>query len=217
MASPQGQQQPQLEEKVRGQEQRANLRVVPSGEKQAARKGGLSRDVLTASIISAAFGIGWALWGASGLSTGVQGVVRILAIVVGIVIIVRAVRLRRSAWSPATPGFRTRGYRTVVAAEAVAILAGIFALALSGNGQYVAAWIAVVVGLHFIAFGRLFARMYYTFGAVVTAGGVAAALVGLAGGGVAAVEATAGLVAATSLFAAAAWRIFPRRSGSQPY
>ena len=170
-----------------------------------------SRDVLTASVVSAAFGITWALAGASGLPAGAQAAVRGLGIVIGVVIIVRALRLRRSAPVPATPGFRSRQYRTVVAAEAAAIIAGLLALALTGNGKYLAAWFAVVVGVHFVAFGRFFSRMYYALGAVVTAGGVAAAIAGVAGASAAQIGATAGLVAAASLFTAAAWRIFPHR------
>lgn len=170
-----------------------------------------SRDVLTASVVSAAFGIAWVLFGAGGLPAGTQAAVRGLGIVIGLVIIVRATQLRRSAPVPTTPGFRSRQYRTVVAAEVAALVAGLIALALTGHVKYLAAWFAVVVGVHFVAFGRFFSRMYYTLGAVVTAGGVAAAIVGVAGGSAAQIEATAGLVAATSLFTAAAWRIFPHR------
>jgi hypothetical protein len=170
-----------------------------------------SRDVLTASVVSAAFGIAWALAGASGLPAGAQAAVRGLGIVIGVVIIVRAMLLRRSAPVPAMPGFRSRQYRTVVAAEVAAIIAGLLALALTGNGKYLAAWFAVVVGVHFVAFGRFFSRMYYALGAVVTAGGVAAAIAGVAGASAAQIGATAGLVAAASLFTAAAWRIFPHR------
>ena len=168
-----------------------------------------SRDVLTASVVSAAFGIAWALAGASGLPAGAQAAVRGLGIVIGLVIIVRAMRLRRSAPVPATPGFRSRQYSTVVAAEVAALIAGLIALALTGNVRYLAAWFAVVVGVHFVAFGRFFSRMYYALGAIVTAGGVVAAIIGVAGGSAAQIGATAGLVAAASMFTAAAWRIFP--------
>ena len=99
-----------------------------------------SRDVLTASVVSAAFGIAWALFGASGLPAGAQAAVRGLGIVIGVVIIVRAMRLRRSAPVPAMPGFRSRQYRAVVAAEVAAIIAGLLALPLTGNGKYLAAW-----------------------------------------------------------------------------
>jgi hypothetical protein len=173
-----------------------------------------SRDVLTASVVSAAFGVAWALFGAGGLPAGAQAAVRGLGILIGLVIIVRAMRLRRTAPVPTTPGFRSRQYRAVVAAEAAALVAGLVVLPLTGNAKYLAAWFAVVVGVHFVAFGRFFSRMYYALGAVVTAGGVAAALVGVAGGSAAQIGATAGLVAAASLFTAAAWRIFPHRPSS---
>jgi hypothetical protein len=164
--------------------------------------------VLTASIITAAFGIGWALWGASGLPAAAQDAVVAAGVVAGVIIIGRAVRLRRTAPEPAASMFRSRPYRLVVAAEAVAIAAGLAGLAVAGASQYITAWVAIVVGVHFLAFGRFISAFYYPLGAIVTAGGVAGIAVGAAGGSVGAVAATAGLTAAASLLAASAARVF---------
>jgi hypothetical protein len=140
------------------------------------------RGVLTACIIAAAFGIAWALWGASGLPATVQGAVRAAGVAAGVIIIARAVRLRRTAPASATSMFRSRQYRLVVAAEVVAIVAGLAGLAVAGASEYIAVWVAIVVGVHFLAFGRLISAFYYPLGALVTIGGIAGIAVGVAGG-----------------------------------
>jgi hypothetical protein len=166
------------------------------------------RGVLTASIITAAFGTAWALWGASGLPAAAQGPVTATGIVAGVIIISRAVRLRRTAPAPAASMFRSRQYRLVVAAEVAAIAAGLAGLAVAGASEYIAAWVAIVVGVHFLAFGRFISAFYYPLGALVTAGGTAGIAVGAAGGSAGAVEATAGLTAAASLLSGSAVRVF---------
>ena len=166
------------------------------------------RGVLTASIITAAFGIVWAVWGASGLPAAARGPVVAAGIVAGVIIISRAVRLRRTAPAPATSMFRSRQYRLVVAAEVVAIAAGLASLAVAGASEYIVAWVAIVVGVHFLAFGRFISAFYYPLGALVTAGGIAGIAVGVAGGSAGAVEATAGLTAAASLLSGSAVRVF---------
>ena len=117
--------------------------------------------MLTASIITAAFGIAWALWGAPGLPAAAQGPVAAAGIVAGVIIISRAVRLRRTALAPSTSMFRSRQYRLVVAAEVVAIAAGLAGLAVAGASEYIVAWVAIVVGVHFLAFGRFISAFYY--------------------------------------------------------
>jgi hypothetical protein len=166
------------------------------------------RGVLTGCIIAAAFGTAWALWGASGLPAAAQGAVRAAGIVSGVIIIGRAVRLRRTAPEPAASVFRSRQYRVVVTAEAVAIAAGLAGLAVAGAREYIAAWVVIVVGVHFLAFGRFISAFYYLLGAIVTAGGIAAIAVRAAGGSAGAVAATAGLTAAASLLSASAARVF---------
>ena len=168
---------------------------------------GWHRGVLTGCIIAAAFGVAWALFGASGLPAAAQGAVRAAGIVAGVIIIGRAIRLRRIAPEPATSMFRSRQYRLVVAAEAAAIAAGLAGLAVAGASEYIAAWVAIVVGVHFLAFGRFISAFYYPLGAIVTAGGIAGIAVGVAGGSAGAVEATASLTAAASLLSASAARV----------
>jgi hypothetical protein len=124
-----------------------------------------------------------------------------------VIIIGRAVRLRRTAPEPAASMFRSRQYRLVVAAEAGAIAAGLAGLAVARAREYIAAWVAIVVGVHFLAFGRFISAFYYPIGAIVTAGGIAAIAVGAAGGSAGAIEAIAGLTAAACLLSASAARV----------
>ena len=79
---------------------------------------------------------------------------------------------------------------------------------MAGASEYIAAWVAIVVGVHFLAFGRFISAFYYPLGALVTAGGIAGIAVGVAGGSAGAVEATAGLTAAASLLSGSAVRVF---------
>ena len=169
---------------------------------------GWHRGVLTGCIIAAAFGIAWAVWGASGLPAAAQGAVVAAGIVAGVTIIGRAVRLRRTAPAPAASMFRSRQYRLVVAAEAAAIAAGLAGLAIAGAGEYTAAWVAIAAGVHFLAFGRFISAFYYPLGALVTAGGIAGIAAGAAGGSAGAVAATAGLTAAACLLSGSAARVF---------
>jgi len=169
---------------------------------------GWHRGVLTGCIIAAAFGTAWAGWGATGLPAAARGAVQAAGSVAGVIIIGRAVRLRRTAPEPATSMFRSRQFWLVVAAEAAAIAAGLIVLAVAGVREYAAAWVAVVVGVHFLAFGRFISAFYYPLGALVTAGGIAGIVVGVAGGSAGAVEATAGLTAAACLLSASAARVF---------
>ena len=168
---------------------------------------GWHRGMLTACIIMAAFGTAWALWGAAGLPAAAQGAVVAAGIVAGVIIIGRAVRLRRTAPEPAASMFRSPQYRLVVAAEAGAIAAGLVGLAVAGASEYIAAWVAIVVGMHFLAFGRFISAFYYPVGAIVTAGGIAGIAVGVAGASAGAIGATAGLTAAACLLSASAARV----------
>ncbi|MGI8750990.1 MAG: hypothetical protein ACR2MN_01485 [Acidimicrobiales bacterium] len=165
-----------------------------------------SRGALTGTMISGAAGIAWAQWAASGLSGTISIVVRVVAVVAGVFLIVRSARLRRAAVAGSDTMFTSRAYLLVVVAEGGALVGGAELLNASGEAAYVAAWFAIAVGVHFIGFGRLFHASFYGLGAAILLGGVAGAVVGLAGGGQGGVEATSGLIAAVSLLAGGGWR-----------
>lgn len=80
-------------------------------------------------------------------------------------------------------------------------------LGATGHAEYAVAWVAAAVGMHFLAFGRLFWAGFYWVGAALIAAGMAGAMVGVAGGGSDGITATTGLMAAASLFLASGWSV----------
>jgi hypothetical protein len=180
---------------------------------------------LTGAMVAGGFGIAWTLWGASGLARGLAVTVRVGGIVIGAGILAGSVVLQRRARRATRVGrwagtggrsgsmFSSRGYRLVVAVEVIALLAGAALLGATGHSEYTIAWFAAVVGVHFLAFGRLFLTGFYWLGAALLAAGVAGAIVGLAGAGSDAIRAVSGLIAAASLFAAGGWTVMVSRAG----
>jgi len=175
-------------------------------------------------MISGAFGMVWTLWGASGIAGPASRAVRLGGIVVGLVIVVWSARLRWSAL-PAGHGsqsasstggrgsmFSSPGYLLVVALQVVAFGGGSRLLTATGHSEYIITWIATVVGIHFLAFGRLFFAGYYVLGTALIAAGVAGTAVGITGGGAAGITATTGLIAAASLFGAGSWAVMGARA-----
>lgn len=165
----------------------------------------LGRGALIATIIEGGFGIGWIEWGTANLTSTAWIAVRVVGAVIGLVIIARAVRLRRAGTGSAQPSmFASRGYRLVVAAEVVALVAGSIALIATDHAEFQIAWVAFVVGVHFVGFGKLFAARYYALGGALIVAALAGLVLGLAGGGIGLTQAVTGFVAGLSMFVAAA-------------
>ena len=51
-----------------------------------------------------------------------------------------------------------------------------------GHREYIIAWVAAVVGVHVLGFGRHFGVGFYWLGAALIAAGIVGAMVGLVGG-----------------------------------
>ena len=100
--------------------------------------------------------------------------------------------------------FSSRPYRLVVVGEVVAIVVGAIVLGRTGEHQYIPAWVAVVVGVHFLGFGRFFWAGFYVLGGALLAAGVIGSIVGLSSHSSGSVAATTGIIAAVTLFAASA-------------
>lgn len=168
----------------------------------------IGKNALIGSIISAGFGIGWVEWGTLNLGGKASTAIRVVGVVIGVVLIVRSIRFRRRqrAAQRANPGpaepsmFASRGYRLVVAAEVVGLVAGYLLLGALGQATYQIVWFALVVGVHFIGFGRLFAFRFYFVGAALIVAALAGLIVGLAGGGITLVQAVTGFAAGLTLF-----------------
>lgn len=141
---------------------------------------------LIGGIVSAGFGAGWAVGCGSalaGVSRAIGLVVGAVGVLAGVVLIVLAARLlahrrraRRLDGETERPPsmFASRGYRVIVAIEVVAIVAAGPVLGAFGLGAYTVIWIAFVVGVHFLGFGRLFWRGFYLIGAVMVLAAVVA-------------------------------------------
>jgi hypothetical protein len=164
---------------------------------------------LSGAIISAAFALAWAMWGASGLSSGAAAGVRIAAAVAGVALIGRCVVLRRHTPRAAHEGsmFSSTAYRRIAAAEVIALFAGGAVLSAIGESAYTIAWFALIVGAHFLLFGRAFWSGFYIIGLVLIVAALAGALTGLAGGSPADIRAITGLTAAADLFVASGWTV----------
>jgi hypothetical protein len=176
----------------------------------------VDREALVGVVVAAGFGVAWGLWGASGLTGDAAFVVRVAGGVLGVLLVAAAVlRWRGLPESGPDEGdgaesmFRSSAFRLITSAEVVAIVAGNAALQASGHGGYVPAWIAFVVGLHFLGFGRRFAPVFTVVGAAFLAAAVVGALTGLAGGTRHGIVGGTGLIAAASLFVAGGWGLFP--------
>ncbi|HJP75418.1 MAG TPA: hypothetical protein VJ914_14180 [Pseudonocardiaceae bacterium] len=168
----------------------------------------IGKNALIGSIVSAGFGIGWVEWGTLNLGGTASTVIRVVGVVIGVVLIVRSIRLRHQqrVAQRANPGsaepsmLASRGYRLVVAVEAAALIAGYLVLGAIGHGTYQIVWFALVVGVHFVVFGRLFEFRFYFVGAALIAAAIAGLIVGIAGGGVALVQAVTGFASGLTLF-----------------
>ena len=162
-----------------------------------------ARGALIGALVMAGFAIAWVAWGGGALSGSAATAVTVGGLVVGVLLIVAAVRqLRRSPPGSGTSMVGSRRYWTLVGAEAIAIAAGAAILGRSDHARYIAAWVAAVVGAHFVAFGRMFWGGFFVVGAVMLAGAAAALALGLAGAGDDVVIPVAALVVAADLFAA---------------
>jgi hypothetical protein len=166
----------------------------------------VDRDALTGVVVAGGFGAGWSWWAASGLSGDAAVAIRFGGTAVAALLVAGAlVRYPVAAATGHDSIFRSQGYLVVVAAEVIALFGGNAVLGGAGDGRYVAAWTAFVVGVHFIGFGRLFAAMFYRLGAGFIVAAVAGLIIGAATGTRADVESATGLIAANSLFVAGGW------------
>lgn len=112
----------------------------------------------TGACISAAFALAWAMWGASGLSSEAAAVTRIVAVLAGLALIGRAAVLRRSSPCATRENsmFSSTAYRRIVAVEVIVLFGGGAVLSATGETAYTIAWFALIVGAHFLSFGRAF-------------------------------------------------------------
>ncbi|HEV7470483.1 MAG TPA: hypothetical protein VGO23_11960 [Pseudonocardia sp.] len=162
------------------------------------------RGALVGAAIAGVFGALWALWGASGLAAPASTIVRVAGILLGLAVVVEALRGVRTAPRSGGDGsmFRTPRYRLIVLGEVIALVVGGVVLGRVGLPQYVCPWVALVVGAHFLAFGRAFWRGFYLIGLAFVGAALVGTVVGLVGGAPGAVIATTALISSASLLVA---------------
>jgi hypothetical protein len=177
------------------------------------------KGALVGAIISGGAALAWSLWGASGLSGAASMAVRVAGTVIGLIIILWCAYLWRSApagGSGSGTMFSSPAYRLIAAAEVLALIGGNVFLDAIGHREYTIAWVATVVGIHFLGFGRRLWVGFYRLGAALIAAGIIGAIVGLAGGNADAIEATAGLITAASFLVAGTSTILRVRKLTDP-
>jgi hypothetical protein len=166
-----------------------------------------ARGALIGSIVSGIFGVAWGFWGSSGLPHFAALCVQLGATLFGLIIVIAALKRRahiaKGGRARGRALFSSRAYVLIVVAEVLAIIGSNVALTVTGQEQFRIALIAAIVGLHFLAFGRLFWSGFYWLGAAMLTASAVGTVVGMVTGDANLILVITGLGSALSLFIAA--------------
>lgn len=169
-----------------------------------------------AAALGALAGLVFVLVNAGGLEPPWPVVARVVGVVASLVVLAAVLSGRGGA--PAVhrpPPAAWRTYWFSVLGEVVALLAGTRLLDAAGRGDLGVAWVAVVVGVHFLPFARAFAaREYAALGWALVALGLLALVLGLAGAPSWVVPLVAGTGSGAALLVFAGWRPLTGRVGT---
>jgi hypothetical protein len=165
--------------------------------------------VVIGSLVGTVFGLVFVEVNSGGLPGNWPTVVRIAGAVVGVVLllgILRASRLPGGRPDRDHGGFSDRRYWTIVGIEGFALMGGLFVLnAVFERPEFAVAWIAVVVGVHFVGLAKLWHMdLYLVLGGVMTALGVIGFVIGATGGSAGTVGVVSGVGSGVALFATVA-------------
>jgi hypothetical protein len=164
--------------------------------------------IALAVLISAVMGLVYLLVNAAALPGPAALAIRVAAIVafVGALLALRTVPT--TVHDPSQGGFGA-GYWTVVAAEVVVGLGGVWILTQVLHApRATLPWVTLVVGVHFFGLGVLWhARTQHIVGALVTLCGAAGLLAVAVGAGDAAVALLGGVLPGAVLLGAAYWGV----------
>jgi len=151
----------------------------------ATAEDGTPRDRAVTALVLAVAGIVWFGWGNAAPPAGwlpVLAAGSVLSLAAAAVAVVYLRRLR-SVPSAMHDGRTRRRYFITVGIEVAAIVLGVAVLEGSGHPAYLAAWILLVVGVHFVPLARLFRiRSLAVTGIALVPVAAAAAATGLATG-----------------------------------
>jgi hypothetical protein len=167
---------------------------------------------LFGSMIGVVFGVVFFVANAGPFGTPGSIIVRVIGIVIGLALLIRIVQARRRITvTPDALGFG-RGYWFVVLGEVVLLFAGVLVInRVLDHPEASVAWVAVVVGVHFIVLARVWRESLFTvLGVVMTVLGLAGIVLAVTTGSAVAVAAVAGIGSGLALFAAASRPLFAR-------
>jgi hypothetical protein len=134
--------------------------------------------MLRGCFIGTVFGAGWWMFGSAQLHGTARLVTVLVGAVVAVALLAACVRLLRAYRQRSGSGGGSpfgRQYAIAVAAMVVAIVAGSYVLRSLHWTQAQPAWVLVCVGVHFLAFSRIFRHGMFT---VLAAALVVVAIVG---------------------------------------
>ena len=167
---------------------------------------------LFGSMIGVVFGVVFFVANAGPFGTPGALVVRVVGIAIGVALLVRIIQLRRRVTvTPDSLGFG-RGYWFVVLGEVVLLFGGVLVInRVLHHPEASVAWVAVVVGVHFVVLGRIWRESLFTLlGVVMTVLGVVGVVLAVTTSSAVAVAAVAGLGSGLALFAASARPLLAR-------
>ncbi len=153
----------------------------------------MPRDRLGA-VVGAVFGLVFVLVNSGAAGAPWATVLRVLGALVFVAVLWHQRRYSASSGPAGTRPGALRTYWTSVVLEVVALVAGTAILSRTGHGEYGVAWVALVVGVHFLPFASAFDLPSFRWlGASLIALGVAGTALGVAGLGAVAPALVAGV------------------------
>ena len=150
------------------------------------------------------FGIAWAIWGLSGLSSASLAVAGVLSLALAAVTGVAAFRSRVNVVARRLRSDWQRRYNLLVLAEFVAIFLASFAFGRAGYPEAIPVAMCLIVGLHFFPLAGIFDMAAYRWTAIGLCLVAAVGCASLAVTGSTIVRAVVGLGAAAVLWATVA-------------
>lgn len=140
------------------------------------------RTMANAAIVEGFFAFLWFGWGQEGPPAVVSILLTVGAFLAVVVVGagVMAARRARGGPSPFSGAAAGRLYTFVVAVEFGLSGLGAAVLGATGHPDFIAAWVCVVVGVHFVPLSRIFPRIgLVVLGGLISLVGIAAIAVGL--------------------------------------
>ncbi len=165
--------------------------------------------LMTGSLIALSFGTVFVMVNSGGLPSPWPIVIRVIAVVTAVALLIAVLRVRGLAIEERpgeVVGFADQRYWYAVAGEVIALVVGLYLINQVFDAPEVGiAWVAVVVGLHFVPLAWAWRMpMYYWLGAAMVLLGVAGFVAHAFGASDAVVALIAGVGSGAALYGAVA-------------